>query len=110
MRSLESAAGLFLHTQMLFDTIIHNSAVKQLIVINRIQNKSLCLHNIYVFVCTIYIYVYINTHTSMYIIKKKIVYILNIFIYKLYEYNLISKYILYLYLYIHIIHIHAYIM
>ncbi len=38
------------------------SAVKQLITINRIQNKSFCLHNICV--CTVYIYyVYINTHT-----------------------------------------------
>ncbi len=38
------------------------SAVKQLIAINRIQNKSFCLHNIYV--CSVYIYyVYINTHT-----------------------------------------------
>ncbi len=35
------------------------SAVKWLIVINRIQNKSLCLHNICV--CTVYIYyVYIK--------------------------------------------------
>ncbi len=38
------------------------SAVKQLIAINRIQNKSFCLHNIYA--CSVYIYyVYINTHT-----------------------------------------------
>ncbi len=37
--------------------------------INRIQNKSFCLHNIYV--CTVYIYyVYINTHACMYIFKK----------------------------------------
>ncbi len=37
------------------------SAVKRLIVINRIQNKSFCLHNICV--CVVYIYyVYINTH------------------------------------------------
>ncbi len=45
------------------------SAVKWLIVINRIQNKSFCLHNIWV--CTVYIYyVYINTNTCMYIFKK----------------------------------------
>ncbi len=37
------------------------SAVKWLIAINRIQNKSFCLRNICV--CTVYIYVYINTHT-----------------------------------------------
>ncbi len=56
------------------------SAVKRLIVINRIQNKSFCLHNICV--CTVYIYyVYINTNTCMYIFREKIcyVYILNIF-------------------------------
>ncbi len=41
-------------------------AVKRLIMINRIQNKSFCLHNRCV--CSVYIYyVYINTHTySMY--------------------------------------------
>ncbi len=33
---------------------IYISAVKQLIVINRIQNKSFHLHNIWV--CTVYIY------------------------------------------------------
>ncbi len=37
------------------------SAVKRLIAINRIQNKSFCLHNICL--CTVSIYVYINTHT-----------------------------------------------
>ncbi len=53
--------------------------------INHIQNKSVCLHNISV--CTVhmyyvYIYVYINTHTYMYIFQKICyVYILNIFIY-----------------------------
>ncbi len=58
--------------------------------INRIQNKGFCLHNIYE--CTVYIYyVYINAYTCMYIFKKKCyVYILNIFIYnKLYEYKYI---------------------
>ncbi len=46
-----------------------SSAVKWLITMNRIQNKSFCLHNISV--CTVYIYyVYINTHTCMYIFKK----------------------------------------
>ncbi len=38
--------------------------VKRLIAINRIQNKSLCLHN--TCVCTVYIY-YVYTHTYMYI-------------------------------------------
>ncbi len=38
------------------------SGAKRLIQINRIQNKSFCLHNICV--CAVYIYyVYINTHT-----------------------------------------------
>ncbi len=47
------------------------SAVKWFIAINRIQNKSFCLHNICV--CTVYIYyVYINTNTTMYIFKKNI--------------------------------------
>ncbi len=36
--------------------------------INCIQNKRFCLHNICV--CAVYIYVYINTHTCMYIFKK----------------------------------------
>ncbi len=37
--------------------------------INRIQNKSFCLHNICVY--TVYInYVYINTNTCMYIFMK----------------------------------------
>ncbi len=41
-----------------------HSAVKPLNVINHIQNKSFCLHNICV--CTVYIYyVYVNTHTSV---------------------------------------------
>ncbi len=48
---------------------VTTSAVKLLIVINRIQNKSFCLHNICV--CTVYIYyVYTNTHTSIYIFRK----------------------------------------
>ncbi len=48
---------------------IYFSAVKRLIVINRIQNKSFGLHNICM--CTVYIYyVYINTNTCMYIFKK----------------------------------------
>ncbi len=42
--------------------LLKMSAVKRLIVINHIQNKSFCLHNICV--CTVYIYyVYIiDTH------------------------------------------------
>ncbi len=58
------------------------SAVKLLIVIGHFQNKSLRLHNICV--CSVYIYyIYLNTHTCMYIfLEKKIYfYILNIFIY-----------------------------
>ncbi len=51
----------------------NNSAVKWLIVINRIQNKCFCLHNI--FLCTVYIYVYINTHTCMYIFKKNVIFV-----------------------------------
>ncbi len=58
------------------------SAVKQLITINRIQNKSFCLLNICVYTVYMY-YAYINKNTCMYISKKKYtcyVYILNIFI------------------------------
>ncbi len=45
------------------------SAAKRLITINRIQTKSFCLHNICM--CAVYIYyVYINTHTCMYIFQK----------------------------------------
>ncbi len=45
------------------------SAGQWLIVINCIQNKSFCVYNICV--CTVYIYyVYINTHTCMYIFKQ----------------------------------------
>ncbi len=53
---------------------IFTSAVKRLITINHIQNKSFCLHNIWV--CTVYIYyVYINTKTWMYIFKKNMLFI-----------------------------------
>jgi len=45
--------------------------------INRIQNKSLCLHNI----CVYNYFVYINTHTCMYIFKKNVFSIYQIFIY-----------------------------
>ncbi len=49
------------HHEYLYICIL-NSAVKRLIAINRIQNKSFCLHNICV--CSVYIYyVYKNTHT-----------------------------------------------
>ncbi len=43
---------------------IKMSAVKRLIAINRIQNKSFCLH----YVCTVYIY-YKYTHMHVYILK-----------------------------------------
>ncbi len=60
---------------------IYISAVKQFIVINRIQNKGFCLHNICV--CTVYIYyVYINIQTNV---------ARNIFWYKKFE----TKYIFY---------------
>ncbi len=39
---------------------IYFSAFKRLIAINRIQNKSCCLHNICL--CTVYYYVYKSTH------------------------------------------------
>ncbi len=59
------------------------SAVKQLITINHIQNKRFCLHNI----CVYIYYVYIITHTCMYIFMKTCyVYMSNIFIYNI-KYN-----------------------
>ncbi len=55
------------------DNIFNISAVKQLIVINHIQNKSFCLHNIYM--CALFIYyVYIKTHTISMFLKYLYVY------------------------------------
>ncbi len=56
--------------------IIITSAVIRLIAINHIQNKSFCLH---ICMCAVIIYyVYINTHTCMYIFQKKTGYNINI--------------------------------
>ncbi len=56
-----------------FDIFI--SAVKRLIVINRIQNKSLCLHNIclctVIFICDI-IYMNINTSNIFFTVVQNI--------------------------------------
>ncbi len=62
------------------------NAVKRLIAINHLQNKSFCLHNIYV--CTVYIYyAHINTHThSIYLKKYLHVYIYIHIIYIIYKY------------------------
>ncbi len=55
------------------------SAVKWLITINRIQNKSFCLHNICV--CAEYIYyVYVNTHTYSIYFENVYIYINIIYI------------------------------
>ncbi len=65
--------------------------------INRIQNKSFCLHNIRV--CTVYIYyVYINTNTCIYIFKKKI-YILRKY-YIIFKKSMLGLYIKYTVFYI----------
>ncbi len=68
-------------------------AFKSLIMINRIQNKTFCLHNmcvctVYVYVYVyIYIYIYIHIYTHLYI-SEKYVYIKYIYIqYKLYAYK-----------------------
>jgi len=54
-------------------------AVKQLIAINRIQNKSLCLHNICG--CTVYNYfVYKYTHMYVYLGKKYYLYLKYLYI------------------------------
>ncbi len=74
---LESAAWNDYETRVWFHSVnmmqggIIIIAVKRLIVINHIQNKSFWLHNICE--CAVYMYyVYINTHTCMYIFKKYI--------------------------------------
>ncbi len=89
--------------------------LKRLIAINHIQNKSFYVQNVCVRVCVYY--VYINTHTFMYVFKKiGYVHILNIFRYNInYIYKYIfSKYILYvclyIYIYIYIYNTHTYIM
>ncbi len=66
-----------LFNRVKFNVLIQNRAVKQLIMINHIQNK------FYVCVCTVYIYyVYMNTNTWMHIFKKNMKYfILHLFIY-----------------------------
>ncbi len=48
---------------------VYISAVKRLIAINHIQNKSFCLHNICLYTVYMY-YVYIKTNTCMHIFKK----------------------------------------
>ncbi len=71
------------------------NAVKQLIVINRIQNKGFCLHNICM--CTVHIYcVYINTHTYSKYFENIYMYIFIFLYYTLYifnKYNIFLKYI-----------------
>ncbi len=66
--------------------LVYISAVKRLTTINRIQNKSFCLHNICVYTVYIY-YVYINTHTYR-------IYLENIYVYTfIYSYFYILYYI-----------------
>ncbi len=64
--------------------------------INRIQNKSFCLHNMCVYCVYLLCNVYINTHMHVYIQEKYVDYILNIFIYymniNIYMY-IFSKYV-----------------
>ncbi len=69
----------------MFSKIVYISAGQQLILINRIQNKSFCLYN--TCVCTVYIYyVYIKTHIQ-YIFRKYLhVYIYINIIYIIYKY------------------------
>ncbi len=51
----------------LLKLLVYTSAAKWLIVINRIQNKSFCLHDICV--CAVYIY-YVSKYKHMHIFKK----------------------------------------
>ncbi len=90
--------------------------------INHIQNKTFCVHNICVhcviFIMYIYIYKYTHMHIQ-YMFKKIVVYILNVFIYiKLYYIHKTCKYFRNIYcmcvcLYIYSLHTnstHTYIM
>ncbi len=80
--------------------------------INHIQNKSFCFHNICVYTVCIY-YVYINTHAC--ICLRKICYVctFKIFIYNISYINIniymeiFSKYILYVCVFIYIVNIHS---
>ncbi len=66
------------------------SAVKRLITINHIQNKSFCLHNICV--CTVSIIMYMQIHTHA-------IYILKIFYKDLHVYiSIVIIYIIYTYI------------
>ncbi len=47
---------------------ILNRAGQRLIMINHIQNKSFCIHNVSVYTVYIY-YLYINTHKCIYLRK-----------------------------------------
>ncbi len=67
--SLRNLLSLKYKKKLFSRNYIKISVVKRLIAINRIQNKSFCLHNICVYTVYIY-YVYINTNTCMYIFKK----------------------------------------
>ncbi len=78
-------------------TLIKNSAVKRLITINHIQNKSFCLHNIKAHTYSIYfenIYMYLHVYIYIhiiYIIYKYIQYI-NFFFLYLYIHNKYTQY------------------
>ncbi len=78
-------------------TLIKNSAVKRLITINHIQNKSFCLHNIKAHTYSIYfenIYMYLHVYIYIhiiYIIYKYIQYINFLFLY-LYIHNKYTQY------------------
>ncbi len=61
---LFNSLSLSLSLSLYIYIYIYISAVKQLIAINHIQNKSFCLHNMCVYTVYIY-YEYINAHTCM---------------------------------------------
>ncbi len=58
---------------------INFSAVKRLIAINRIQNKSFCLH-LYVY-CVYLLCIYKYTHMHVYISEKYVMFIYDIYLY-----------------------------
>ncbi len=73
------------------------SAVKRLIAINRIQNKSFCLHNICAY-CVYLLCIYKYKHMHVYILETYVIFIYNI---NVYTCKYFQKYILYVCVFIY---------
>ncbi len=84
---LQEMCWIYIYIYIYMCVCVCLCAVKRLIMINHIQNKSFRLHNICV-LCIFIMYI-LYTHTCMYIFKKKsYVYILNIFNYNINDMNI----------------------